>query len=70
MRDRIALDREIGILQKLEVDDVAGILKIDEDADFLAGFRFKGCFQQPREAERRKNTGGDLLGNGHSDSTV
>jgi hypothetical protein len=66
MSDRISLDREIGILQKLEVDDVAGIFKIDEDADFLAWFGFKGGFQQPREAERRKSTGGDLLGNGHS----
>ena len=65
MRDRISLDREIGIFQKLEIDDVAGILKIDEDADFLAGFGFKGGFQQSRKAERRKNTGGNLLGDAH-----
>ena len=65
MRDRISLDRQIGIFQKLEIDDVAGILKIDENADFLAGFGFKGGFQQSSEAEWRKNTGGNLLGDTH-----
>jgi hypothetical protein len=46
--------RKIRILQKLEIHDLLGILKIDEDADFLAGFRFEGGFQQPGETERRK----------------
>ena len=70
MSDRVSLDREIGILQKLEIGDVAGILKIDEDADFLAGFGFKGGFQQSRKAEWRKNTGGNLLGDAHINNSL
>ena len=70
MRDRISLDREIGIFQKLEIDDVAGILKIDEDADFLAGFGFKCGSQHSSKAEWRKNTGGNLLGDTHNNDIL
>jgi hypothetical protein len=43
MCDRIALNRKIGILRKLEIDDVAGILEIDEDEDFLGKTLAETC---------------------------
>ena len=65
-RHRISLDRKVGILQKLEVDDVTGILKINEDADLLACLRFESSLEEPCEAKGRKYTGRNLLGYTHS----
>ena len=62
IRHRISLDRKVGILQKLEVDDVTGILKINEDADLLACLRFESRLEEPGEAKGWKYTGRNLLG--------
>jgi hypothetical protein len=66
MRHRISLDRKVGILQKLEVDDVTGILKINEDADSLSCLGFESGLEEPCEAKGPKYTGRNLLGYTHS----
>ena len=50
----VALDGQIGVFEKVEGLDIAGIFQVDEDADFFPGLRVEDSLEEASEVKWRK----------------